>query len=303
MSTSSCTVRNDSPKMRFGPVECPAPGVYPNVTFEAYCQWDALNHSRLKRVGRSPMHFREGPPDRETDSKVFGVGFHEMMLEPARFAARVIPAPINDKTGKPFGRETKAWAEYAASRPGKLILTGEEIEEIKAMRDRIVAHPEASMFFEPGNGAQFEVCIVWDCPITGLRCKGRVDVWFMRSNKMVARLDLKSTADAGSAAFGRSVVDYGYHTQDAFYELGCKTLGFDSYGLLLPIESELPHAMQLAPIENDTLQVGRHLVQEWLGKVRACIGTGVWPGYEAGSSVAFKAPEWYLKQFASATDS
>lgn len=289
--------------MKFGTIPCPVPGVYPNIPFETYCGWDALNHSKLRRVGKSPMHFHDAPPDKETDSKVFGVGFHEMMLEPARFAARVVMSPINEKTGKPFGRDTKAWAEFAALRPGKLILTPEEMDQIVAMRARITSHPEASLFFDPASGAMFEVCIVWDCPITGLRCKGRVDVWVPRPNQMVARLDLKTTADASTEEFGRSIVKYGYHTQDAFYEMGCKALGHDSYGLLLPIESDAPHAMQLAPIEGDTLAAGRHIVEGWLRTVKHCRETDSWPGYEASSSVAFKAPEWYLKQFATATES
>ena len=288
--------------MKFGTIPCPVPGVYPNIPFETYCGWDALNHSKLRRVGKTPRHFHDGPPDKETDSKVFGVGFHEMMLEPARFAARVIGAPINNLTGEPYGRDTKAWAKYAADHPGKLILTPEEMDKIVAMRDRILEHHEASLFFDPASGAMFEVCIVWDCPITGLRCKGRVDVWVPRPNRMVARLDLKTTIDASPEGFDPSMVRYGYHTQDAFYEMGCKALGHDSYGLLLPIETDRPHEMRLAPIESQTLAIGRYLVNDWLRKVKLCQETGVWPGYEASSSVAFKATEWYLKQFATATE-
>lgn len=283
----------NSGPMVFGTAKCPEPGVYPNVPFDTYCAWDALNHSRLKACQKSASHFREGPHDKETDSKVVGVALHEIVLEPAKFAGRVDLPPINPKTSKPFGRDTQAWRDYAAERPGKLILTRDEVEMVGAMRTKIMAHPDAGVIFDKGNGAQFEVCIVWNCPITGLRCKGRVDVWIPRDVKSVIRADLKSTRCAEWRAFGRSIVDYGYHTQDAFYELGCQALGFASRGYLIPIETEAPYELQIAPIEDDTLEAGRKNVRRWLGMVKHGLETGQWPGYPTPCA-PFKAPEWYL---------
>lgn len=299
MVVSSAAAKSPSVAQReFPPASTvPNPGIYTNVPFDVYTSWDALNHSRLKRMGLSPMHFNEPDEDKETDSKTFGVAFHEIMLEPAKFAARVVGAPINEKTGKPYGRDTQAWAKYAADRPGKLILTDDELTRIKAMRAKLVGCPDVTAFFEPGGGAMYEVCIVWDCPVTGMRCKGRVDVWMQRPNKMVARLDLKTTRCAAYPAFCASVAKFGYHTQDAFYEMGCRALGFDSYGLLLPIESNRPHGFLLAPIGDVTLQAARAEVGDWQAKVKRCRETGEWPGYEVNTSVAFEAPSWYLRAF------
>jgi len=277
----------------FGTVPCPEPGIYPNVPFETYVSWNALNHSRLKLCDKSASHFRNTPPDKETDSKVFGVAFHEIMLEPEKFAKRVIGPPINPKTNKPYGRDTIAWAEHAAKHPGKLILTDEEVERITAMRAKIMAHPDGGALFDRGNGAQFEVCIVWDCPVTGLRCKGRVDLLIPRGKGTYIRVDLKTTRCAEWAAFSRSVDDYGYDTQDAFYEMGMESLGFRSTGILIPIESEAPYELQVAPIDAETLEYARKYVQRWLGMVQRGVDTGEWPGYPTPCN-PFKAPEWSL---------
>lgn len=287
-----------------GTTQCPVPGVYPRVPFETYVSWPALNHSTLRHMARSPRHFKHAldhPDKSETDSKRFGTAAHCLVLEPARFAGDVVRAPINEKTGRPYGSDTKAWAEYAALRPGKIVMTDEEIADLKGLSDAVFADEDAAALLGIKSGLS-EVCIVWDCPITGLRCKGRVDRWIPRENKRVVRVDVKSTECADWSEFSHSVVKYGYHTQEAFYAIGCRALGFDGDGgLIVAAESAAPYGINVATIDDDTVAIGDKLVREWLGRVKHCLSTGLWPGYFRPCP-KFKAPEWYFKRFADGLD-
>lgn len=286
-----------------GRVSPPKPGLYPSVPFETYCRWDALNHSTLKHMARSPKHFkhaRDTPDPSETDSKRFGTGAHALLLEPARFATDVVPAPINEKTGAPYGSGTKAWAEYAARYPGKIVLTGDEIDAMRALSAAVFEDEDAAALLRI-DGGMSEVCMVWDCPVTGLRCKGRVDRWIPRPEKMVLRVDVKTTRSAEWGAFGRSMVEYGYHTQEAFYARGAAALGYRSRGYIIAVESEAPHGINVAPIDVETMTQADSIVGEWLARVKKCTSENAWPGYHRPCA-EFMAPEYWFRQFGNGID-
>lgn len=47
---------------------------------------------------------------------------HMAVLEPARYAAQVKgTGPINEKTGRPYGRDTAAWREWEQANPGVIV--------------------------------------------------------------------------------------------------------------------------------------------------------------------------------------
>lgn len=287
-----------------GLTECPPPGVYPGVPFETYLQWDALNHSSLRMMGKTARKFRmaiDEPRDKQTPSKLFGTACHAMLLEPERFRESIAPAPINPKTNNPYGSETKAWADYAEQRPGKIILGPDDITRLAAMQREVRAHPEALALLEADG--MCEVAMVWTDPTTGLRAKARAD-------KMIPGfgiLDIKTTMDAGYAEFSRSIVDYCYASQCAFYTRGMRalkeagTIDTKNHFGFLAIETEPDHGVALYSIGPDTLAAGDALVSEWLAKVARCQQRGEWPSYDTGV-LPIDAPDWWLRRFGNATE-
>jgi hypothetical protein len=280
----------------------PEPGIYPGVSFEEYLSWDALNHSTLRHIAW-PAKFkaiRETGGDNPTPSKLFGTMAHSFVLEPERFEACVIPAPINPKTNEAYGMGTKAWADYAEANPGKIIAGAEHIQRLKTIAANLRANPgiEALLAVVGDN----EACLVWDDKTSGERCKARVD----RMVRTVAggrgiRFDLKTTADADLVEFSRSLVDYGYHTQDEFYRRGCEALGFDALSIIVVVESEPPHLTALFEIGEETARASRAIVSKWLNRLVRCKRDNDWPGYPQ-TVQTIEAPTWWLKQFTDATE-
>lgn len=295
MTIGKTVARADYPA--FGAV--PEVGVYANVPFSVYFSWRALNHSTLRKMDDSAEHYRyamDNPSDDETPSKAFGTAGHEMFLESERFAARVVPAPINPKTQKAYGRDTIAWSEYASQYAGKMILTADEMDRLRAMIDKLRVHPSIEpLMSEPGFS---EVCIVWDDAITGLRCKARID----RLIPTWGRLDLKTTRKAKHTEFRRSLLQYGYFTQDAFYGMGVKALqdakllACKDRSVFVAIESEPPHGIGVYEVGADSLGLAHNIVREWLCSVESCMKRGVWPGYSEQVQ-AIDVPEYFFKQF------
>lgn len=279
-----------------GPV--PRVGIHPNVPFEQYVAWDALNHSTLKVMGDSPKHFKYARDEAEpysSDALRFGTLMHTLLLEPERFAEITAPAPINEKTGKPFGMETKAWAEYAAEHPGKILVGEEELARLRIMAREIRKHEDAKVLFE--EASQREVCIVWDCPVTGVRCKGRVDLLISLGDKKYIRADLKSCTSARISDLESSLTGLAYHTQDAFYAMGMEALGLKSSSMIIAAESARAHDVVVYEINDETRIAANTEVNEWLADLRRCNETDHWPGY-AERLIQIGAPLWYFKKFA-----
>lgn len=283
---------------------CPPPGVYPNVEFSEYLGWDAQNHSSLRQIGKTPRKYRlamDEPKDSQTPSKLFGTACHAMLLEPDRFKKSVIAAPVNEKTQKPYGSDTKAWAEYAAQHPGKIILGPDDLVRLAAMKREVDAHPEAAALLKADGPC--EVVLVWIDPTTGLRAKARAD-------KLIpgfGLVDIKTTADASYSEFSRSLVEYNYASQCAYYARGINELRkqglVDSkdHFAFIAIETEPDHGVAVYSLGHDTIAAGDALISEWLAKVAKCQAAGEWPSYDHGV-LPIDAPEWWLKRFGQAME-
>lgn len=274
----------------------PKPGIYSGVPFDVYLSINAINHSALKTIARSPAHYRwaiEHPDEqKDTDSKRLGTAEHCLLLEPARFERDVIPAPINPKTGKAFGGETKAWAEYAADHPGKIIVSDEELARLHGMAASVAAHPLASRILsDPGTN---EVTMVWVDETTGLRCKSRVDA---RRDGLGIRADIKTCEDASERGMAAAMVAYGYDTAAAFYARGAKALGIDHEAhALICVESAGPFGVAVYRVADATFGIGETRVKEWLSTLKRCIDTDSWPAY-SDKVVELEAPTWYLQRW------
>lgn len=270
----------------------PAPGIYNNTDFDEYASWDAVNHSRLKKVEQSPLHFQQSVTE-ETPALVVGKAAHYALLEPDVFARRVRLAPINPKTGNAYGYETKAYYEACCAAPsGTILLSQDDLDACTAMRRAVWSHPAAKDILS--EKAASEVSLVWKDPGTGLACKARGDR--VSANWWV---DFKTTENASPVAFAKSVAEYGYHTAQAFYDLGRSAWKITAQPVLIVAEKRPPYAVAVYEIGEETMGIARTLVGEWLAKVAACLKTKNWHGYDEGIT-ALDAPLWYLKKFADA---
>ena len=111
----------------------------------------------------------------------------------------------------------KAWK---AEQGSKEVVKAPVLDAARKRAARIRELPDAQKLFD---GAQFEVSIVWTDPQTGLRCKGRLDLYNESLNHAIG--DGKSTQNpADYENFARTMRRYHYCEQAAFYRDGVNIL-------------------------------------------------------------------------------
>lgn len=270
------------------------PGVYPNVPFADYLCIDAWNHSTLsvgvKYTMRHVRHARDNRGGHASDSMRIGSALHAWMLERERYAELVAVSPV-------FNRRTKdgrAWAEaFESEHAGKVVLDADEEATVKAMGAAIGMHPRArKLALTPGDR---ECVVIWDDERSGLRCKARIDKLIRSAGIGV---DIKTTRDASPDAFEKSVLDYCYHTQLAFYADGWKAAtGEELSFFILAVENDEPHGVAVYQIDDETMDIGRFEMRRVLAEVAACVKSGRWTGY-ADAVIPIGLPAWKKKQYA-----
>ena len=272
----------------------PEPGVYRHVPDEAYFSAVAVNHSTLRVLERSPAHFAyqfKHGGGKDSDSKRLGSLVHMMLFTPERVQQATIPAPLNPKTGRAYGMDTNAWRDYAASHPGHLIVSDEEMEQARVMVQRVMAHERLSLLINAAS--ETELVLVWQ--EDGFVAKGKVDM-FCPAAATIG--DLKSTADASQRAFAGSVVDWGYDTQAAWYLRGAKAcgLGDDLTFVFGVVENEPPHAVAGYELNKTFLSIGAQRVAEWVERLAQCFKANQWPGLSTQIET-LAAPAWYIARY------
>ena len=76
--------------------------------------------------------------------------------------------------------------------------------------------------------------------------------------EILAIIDLKTTKDASKESFRRSIDDYGYDLQAAFYTDAVKmAIGREVPFYFLVVESDAPHSVRLYRIGQASIEVGR----------------------------------------------
>ena len=270
----------------------PQVGIYRGVSDEAYFSAKAVNHSTLKTIEQSPAHYKIAlkKGGRDSDAKRLGALAHMMLFQPGRVETATIGPPINARTGNPYGSDTKAWDEYVAQHPGKLIVSQEEVQDATRAVQAIREHPEMSVIM--CNAVENELVLVWEeCD---LMFKAKVDAL---ATPIMG--DLKTTKNADERAFARSIVDLWYHTQGALYLRGARCLGIDvEHFVIGALENEtyLPVCYEL---DEHFLLIANTKIQEWIDKLRKCTETNHWPAYPTGVN-SISPPHWLMSQFAGA---
>lgn len=264
-------------------IPCPKPGIYRGVPFDIYQAWDALSSSDTKLILKTPAHYLDRlthPPEPPTPSLILGTALHIAILEPESFEdSYEIPDTCSAITGKkarcsklgticrqtPFGptwycsTHSECDSDYPAS--NRTRLTSYDYNLCLNIRDRVRAHPAAGVLLRQASPKTVEICIVWECRVTGALCKARLDLASFEAGESSHCLaDLKSCQDASRRAFVRSIFKFGYHIQSAHYLDGCATLGFAFPGFVnIAFETQRPYGVACYWQEQSMLDVGMGL--------------------------------------------
>ena len=217
-----------------------------------YHNTDALTASKIKEYAKSPLLYRMrrlGMWPRTSTSAAMRMGtlVHAATLEPERFATCVrTDAPINPKTGNPYGADTKAALEWAAEveAQGGFASTPDEratIETMAASAHAVCAQWGIPLHEQgPTDGAVAESTIRGTMPTIGLvQC--RPDLWDMHRNTIY---DLKTCQDVDK--FKWSVRDFRYDLQAAWYMFLAESLtGIPQDWEWIVVETQAPYRARI----------------------------------------------------------
>jgi hypothetical protein len=250
-------------------------GISSRVPWDDYAAIDATSISRLKEIGRSPLHYayrldhpKESPP------LILGTAAHTAVLEPERFARQFAVWTRRSDSGNLCPRRGQYWDAFEAESAGKTIITEDEFELATAMHGAVRSHPVAAAYLAAGDP---EVTLQW-LGLGGRRCKGRVD-WLMNSGDVPVLCGLKTARDCRHMIFGSAAAKLGYHLQWAWYHDGYAAIrGTEPKVVEIVVESEPPHAVAVYSIPQDIIAQGRDEYARLLEQLEACEATGEFPG-------------------------
>lgn len=164
-------------------------------------------------------------------------------------------------------------ARDAAREDGKVPILAADSERAWALVTAVMEHPVAGPAFT--RAGQAEQSLYWIDDETGVTCRGRID-WLLPN----AIVDLKTTINAAPAKFSRSLVDYGYALQAAWYQQGYEVLTGERLPFVhVVVEKEPPHLVAVYQLDADAIAYGAEKAREARVLFAECESSGVWPGY------------------------
>lgn len=254
---------------------------------EQYHAAAGTSNSMLKWIGlpKTPQHFwakyiAKLIPDEETDALRIGSLTHRAILEPDTMEGSFHVRPLGMKFNT---KEGMAWRDSHADKP---ILTGDEANAIRAMRDSVWRHPVASRILKHSDCERSAFA-----DDRGQLLKSRFDA-LPRGVKFIA--DLKTCEAADRDSVERSISKYGYFRQAAFYLKVADLLGLDRESFVfIFVEKVPPYCVAVYQLDDLVIEAGHRVITRDLDLLRQCQESNTWPGYSAELESA-GLPKWEM---------
>ncbi len=214
-----------------------------------YFAAEGLSKSFLAVAAECPQ--KAGMPITETAAMRFGKIVHCAILEPDAFDERYAVSIQCDRRTK-AGKE--AWQQWLDDNEGKEVISQDDYDKAMQMSEAIRSHARASELLSCGMA---EMAYFWTDERTQETCKAKAD--YVHGDIIV---DLKTTASASKADFMRSVAQYKYHWQDAWYSNG---IGAERF-VFVAIEKNAPYIIECYELKEVAKQLGWRQINKALDK-------------------------------------
>lgn len=252
-----------------------------------------FSSTAAKKILQSPAHYRwtyiEGHSERK---KAFDIGtaVHAKVLGVGAQAI-AYPESVLSASGSIIAA-SKAWAEKQRV-AGLVPVKQAELEQINAMAEAVLAHPDAGPALEAQGWPEASVFAV--DPETGLPLRCRFDR--LPEGHHVG-LDLKKTAKGASLrSFTRVIEDLGYDVQHGHYvhtamlaELPVETMAF------IVVEDAPPYGVNVIVLDEHWAEMAKQRARRARLRYMRCIESGEWPAYLPGIKYA-SAPPWVVNAY------
>lgn len=254
--------------------------------------------SWLDKIATTPYHLRsylDTPPEAvPAPALVMGSAVDCLIFEPESFEKEflVMPEELNLRTKD--GRAKRDELVEQAKTESKTVISFADkltaLETAAAVRK----NPVMADFLSAEDGVAQPV-FAWDDPVTGIKCKCKAD-WYIPSEGIV--VDLKTARSASPNDFSRSVANFRYHVQDAFYSDGIRACGMSAdrfvFAVIEKPNDKLivdPRLMAFYELEQDDKEAGRSAYASDLAALNFCIINNDWPGY-TDEVLTITRPAW-----------
>jgi len=247
----------------------------PEATYHANRATYLSSHA-LADFRRCPLLFRRKElgliPDEDRPAFAFGRAAHCLILEGREaFEARyAVGGPVNPKTGRTFGVDTKAYAEWAAQQ-GKPTLSDDAAVLLARLDVAVRGHEQTQKLL--GDGVPEGVV---RAGYAGLRCQARLD-WTHPERGII---DLKTIDNLDF--FQVEARSFGYVHQMAFYRaVLAAACGRNAEVHLIAVEKREPFRCGVWRIEPQVLDAAERDNAAAIQRLIAARERDVWPtGYE-----------------------
>jgi hypothetical protein len=271
------------------------PEIHWDVDDETYfADTTAISQSMLKTHMESPMLYRgryvtgEFPPDPPGKALQVGSALHAAILEPDKFAAGYAAAPDCDRRTTAGKQLYAAFCEESA---GKTVLSQGDHANVQRMADGVFASDMARSLLE--HPRLTEQAFRWRDAGSGLELKAKLDILIPDAFDYALVVDIKSSKDPTPEKFAKSVCEYGYDIQEAFYKRAASLFaGKLALFAFLVIRSEPPYDCWVYHLVPQWQTAGELLLNASLAALADAYEKDYWlaPGQEM--LTALEAPGW-----------
>ncbi len=238
-----------------------------------YHQYEGVSNTGLKQIEQSAKHFKSGVFKR-TRNMDMGSAIHCAVLEPEVFKEDYLMLPNVVSRQKPEYKKAKeAFGE-------EYVFVSTEVENLRGMYKSIHNNEKAMEIYGQEGFAELSAFV--ECPRTGALLRARYD-WITVSG---ISLDLKKTQDARDEAFQKSMGNYGYHIQGAFYNYVFECIAgspLQSFKFLA-VEEKSPWGTKVYTLGSASVMMGESWFNKSLDTYKECMKSGEWPCYEDGDT-------------------
>lgn len=174
---------------------------------------------------------------------------------------------------------------------GTSAVDNEVLDQLGGMIESLRLHEDANRFLF-SDGCESEVALRGIDASTGVLCRCKLDRLSLNPSDMFIA-DLKTTNDASTEGFARSVAKFGYHRQQVFYSRIAEAV----FGQPIPfyfvvVSKKKPYRVETYQLDPSWIPDGEEEADKALREIARCQRSGVWQHEHYGETLCLPMPRF-----------
>lgn len=257
-----------------------------------YYQQKALSQSAIKtyltdgayRFWKHSVFNDQRVADKDSDAKRIGRLVDCLLFTPAQLELEwAIKQKVDGRTtaGKAYN------LEFELTLNGRGLANEEEQADAQHMVDMLKANPTFQELTQGQWVTQKE--LFWEAD--GLPCKAKLD---LIANGIV--FDYKTCQNCDESHFGKDMVNYKYHIQDAYYkEAFKKQYGFEPRVIFIAQEKDFPDCLAFWELQPADIAIARREIARARKEIKARLDANNWTPSNSGVQ-SINLPTWFYSR-------